>query len=86
MRKSDYEISEIQKLINAHASDKHNAVQQYNRIPHVPLMMQREDWPLCCGDWCEFVGFPPITTNRYVFLRKINSGIGDPSSHIGILN
>lgn len=58
VRKSDYEIGEIQTLINAYASDKQNAAQQYHRIPHIPLMMQREDWPLCCGDWCEFVGVP----------------------------
>ncbi|MCC9656698.1 CbrC family protein [Rhodopirellula halodulae] len=58
VRKSEYEIADIQKLINRFASDKQDAVKQYHRIPHIPLMMQGEDWPLCCGDWCEFIGVP----------------------------
>ena len=26
--------------------------------PQIPLMMQRDDWVICCGELCEFVGVP----------------------------
>lgn len=58
VRKDDYEISEIQSVINAFANNKEKVIDQYHQIPHIPLMMQREDWPMCCGDWCEFTGVP----------------------------
>lgn len=28
------------------------------RTPQIPLMMQRDDWVICCGDLCEFIGVP----------------------------
>lgn len=58
IRKSEYEIREIQPVINAFSDDPVTAIDRYHQIPHIPLMMQREDWPMCCGDWCEFVGNP----------------------------
>ena len=27
--------------------------------PQIPLMLQRDDWAICCGDVCEFIGVPP---------------------------
>jgi hypothetical protein len=59
LRKDDYELRQIQPIIVAFANDSESAVRNYHLIPHVPLMMQREDWPMCCGDWCEFIGNPP---------------------------
>jgi len=58
VHKDEYESGEIQGIINVVARDKEKAIQQYHRIPHIPLMMQREDWPMCCGDWCEYIGIP----------------------------
>ena len=58
IRKDDYEVGQIQGIINSFASDKEAAVRSYHLIPRIPLMMQNEDWPLCCNDWCEFIGNP----------------------------
>ncbi|MCA9068781.1 MAG: hypothetical protein KDA84_07655 [Planctomycetaceae bacterium] len=57
--KDPYEISRIQGIVNTYARDKDAAIANYHTIPHIPLMMQDEDWPMCCGDWCEFQGCPP---------------------------
>lgn len=59
LRKDDYELSQIQGIVNSFATDRELAIRNYYLIPHIPLMMQREDWPMCCGDWCEFIGNPP---------------------------
>ncbi len=26
--------------------------------PQIPLMMQRDDWVVCCDEICEFIGIP----------------------------
>lgn len=57
VQKDDSAIGELKGIINAFAGDKATATQQYHRIPNIPLMMQHDDWPMCCGDWCEFVGY-----------------------------
>ncbi len=28
------------------------------RTPEMPLFLQGDDWPFCCGEWCEFLGVP----------------------------
>jgi uncharacterized protein CbrC (UPF0167 family) len=58
VRKDEYEIGEIQSIISTFTSEKEKVAQQYHRTPNIPLMMQREDWPMCCGDWCEYIGAP----------------------------
>jgi hypothetical protein len=58
VRKDDYEISRILDVLNAFATDQARAVSDYHLTPHIPLMMQDEDWPFCCNDWCEFIGNP----------------------------
>ena len=31
---------------------------ELRRTPRIPLFLQWEDWPFCCGDYCEYQGFP----------------------------
>ncbi len=50
LRKSQHEIREIQTVIDGFADDSVDAIRSYHTIPHIPLMMQREDWPICCND------------------------------------
>lgn len=59
LRKDEYELGRVRPIIDSFASDRIAAVRSYHLIPHIPLMMQDEDWPMCCGDWCEFIGNPP---------------------------
>jgi hypothetical protein len=61
VRKPDFEIQEIMPTIRRFASDRARAVEEYHRIPNIPLFLQRKDWPLCCGEWCEFTGVPATT-------------------------
>jgi hypothetical protein len=58
VRKHDSEIAEIRRIVNAFAVDRAAAIANYHTLPHIPLMMQHRDWPMCCGDWCEFYGNP----------------------------
>ena len=48
----------IQKTINRFANDKSAALDAFHRTPDIPLFLQYQDWPMCCGEWCEFVGVP----------------------------
>jgi hypothetical protein len=39
----------------------HNAEelrQEFRQTPAIPLMMQFDDWPVCCDHLCEFTGSP----------------------------
>lgn len=58
LRKGDFRMYEIQPIINSFAIDKEAAARNYHLIPQIPCMLQRDDWPMCCGDWCEFIGNP----------------------------
>ena len=31
---------------------------EYRRTPTFPLFLQGEDWPWCCGNFCEYLGVP----------------------------
>lgn len=48
----------IQKTINRFANDKQASLQEFHRTPDIPLFFHYQDWPMCCGQWCEFVGVP----------------------------
>jgi uncharacterized protein CbrC (UPF0167 family) len=58
VQKTEYELSTVSNQIGAISADNSNAIEQYHRIPNIPLMMQRQDWPTCCNEWCEFTGNP----------------------------
>ena len=53
-----YITPEIQKTINRFAADAAAAKAAYCRTPTIPLFLQYPDWPICCGDWVEFLGYP----------------------------
>ena len=59
----------VQELINAHypkgtlsGEQRINKLvsicDEYRRTPTYPLFLQGEDWPWCCGDFCEYHGVP----------------------------
>lgn len=39
------------------------------QTPQIPLMMQYFDWPVCCGDLCEFSG-SPAAAEELVEIRR----------------
>lgn len=59
----------VQHMINAHypkgtlkgPARQHLLVSicdEFRRTPTFPLFLQNEDWPFCCGDFCEYLGVP----------------------------
>jgi uncharacterized protein CbrC (UPF0167 family) len=58
VRKSDDRVRQVAPTVTRFAADSARAVEEYHRLPDIPLFLQREDWPMCCGEWCEFVGVP----------------------------
>ncbi|WP_442506735.1 CbrC family protein [Novipirellula sp. SH528] len=49
---------EIRKTINRFATDIDSALAAFGKTPSIPLFLQYNDWPMCCGDWAEFFGTP----------------------------
>lgn len=35
-----------------------NICDEFRRTPYIPLFLQGEDWPYCCGDFTEYIGAP----------------------------
>ena len=53
--RSDSDIEEtISRFGHSHERLHHSA----RWLPDLPHFMQFFDWPLCCDDWCIFVGWP----------------------------
>jgi uncharacterized protein CbrC (UPF0167 family) len=59
----------VQEMINSHypkgtltgeqrISKLVSICDEYRRTPRFPLFLQNEDWPWCCGDFCEYQGVP----------------------------
>jgi len=46
----------ILKMIEQFASDRDQALVEFQQLPEIPMFLQSMDWPICCGRWCEFVG------------------------------
>lgn len=46
------------KTINQFANNKQLTLEQFHRTPDIPRCVQGMDWPICCGEWCEFIGVP----------------------------
>ncbi len=40
------------------SSQKEALLASVHLIPSIPTFQQRWEWPICCDDWCEFVGCP----------------------------
>jgi uncharacterized protein CbrC (UPF0167 family) len=60
VRKLDSAMREIMPIIEALAADKLRAVEEYHRIPDLPFF-QGDMWPICCGEFAEYVGDHPTT-------------------------
>ncbi|MGB7324150.1 MAG: CbrC family protein [Rubripirellula sp.] len=70
--KHNYELNEIRRCfrhLSGHV-DVESAVERYNLIPHIPLMLQNDDWPFCCDEWCEFHGNPSTESNIKSLLEE----------------
>lgn len=46
------------RTIATHAADPAAARHALMYLPDIPLFLQGFDWPMCCGNWCEFTGVP----------------------------
>jgi hypothetical protein len=68
---STFEIDELAPVIWRFGAERDLAISNYHQIPHIPLMMQHADWPVCCNDWCEFTGNP----------TDYDASVQVPSSH-----
>jgi len=44
--------------IESYAHDKAAMWEAYHQLPDSPEFIQNWDWPLCCGEFCEFMGHP----------------------------
>jgi hypothetical protein len=58
LRKANYRVRDARRMIARFASGEVRQLEEYHRLPEIPLFLQRDDWPICCGDWCEFTGIP----------------------------
>jgi hypothetical protein len=61
---------EAESTIARFAADPDRAWKEFHQLPNLPLFLQRLDWPMCCGEWCEFTGIP----GSYRDLLKIQDG------------
>ena len=68
-------------------------IRKYQKTPDIPLFIQYHDWPLCCKDITEFIGYPASEEELYtigehcIYWEKQISGkkidfrkIGNPES------
>ena len=62
VRKHESSMREIVRTIQAFATDRQRATEEYHGTPDLPLF-QGKVWPMCCGDFAEYVGeYPPPGT------------------------
>jgi hypothetical protein len=45
-------------VIEKFATDPKAAKELLRRTPPIPVMLQHQDWPICCGQLTEFMGVP----------------------------
>lgn len=50
---------------------------EYRRTPTFPLFLQGEDWPHCCGNFCEYLGFPESYEQSIQLGREMQCWEGD---------
>jgi hypothetical protein len=56
--KNDHVIGIATRLLRRFGADIPSMLDALNRTPKSPLFLQDFDWPVCCGEWCEFTGYP----------------------------
>lgn len=63
------QLNQVRAMINSHypkgalsgAERRARAeaiLAEFQRTPDLPSFVQEEDWPHCCGDYCEYIGEP----------------------------
>lgn len=52
----------VEDIVRSYAADPVAAMRDFNKLPNIPLFLQNFDWPLCCGNWAEFIGSPASLT------------------------
>jgi hypothetical protein len=58
LRKDAYIVGIATRQLRQFGADVPSMLEGLHRTPEVPLFLQGFDWPVCCGEWCEFTGTP----------------------------
>lgn len=58
LRQDGYTVGIATRLLQKFGADIPRMLEALHRMPEVPLFLQGFDWPVCCGEWCEFTGCP----------------------------
>ena len=65
-------------LNGAHRQSKLVSIcDEYRRTPEFPLFLQNEDWPYCCGNFCEYLGVPESYEQSIRIGREMKCWEGD---------
>ena len=59
------EVDKVAETIKRSARDSEYSWREVHKIPSVPSFVQGFDWPMCCGEWCEFLGNPASMTELF---------------------
>ena len=65
-------------VIERFASDPVAAKALLRTTPRIPVMLQSQDWPLCCGQLTEFTGVPTEDEGLTELLRPLTPWCGEP--------
>lgn len=68
----------IRQIIDRFAGDKQLALKSFHRTPDIPLCFGDQDWPICCRDWCEFVGVPSTHSEAKTVPRDYRFWLHEP--------
>jgi uncharacterized protein CbrC (UPF0167 family) len=49
---------EINPIIDKFCNDPEKSKHLLRKTPNIPLFLQYRDWPVHCGELCEFIGIP----------------------------
>lgn len=58
LNRDTYETMEATRLLSAGGADVPRMLDAMHRHPDAPLFLRDFDWPVCCREWCEFIGVP----------------------------
>jgi hypothetical protein len=58
LRRDDYTVGVATRLLRRFGADVPPMIEALHRMPKAPLFLQGFDWPICCGEWCEYAGHP----------------------------
>lgn len=88
LRKSEVRKRTVMSTTRKFAARPEQALEEYDRLPDLPLFLQHDDWPMCCGEWCEFTGIPGSDEESKLVPSQHSYWEGGPAlwrSEIGLL-